>query len=139
MYGSDALANPDYGKIVNRKHFERVRGLIDPAKVVYGGRCDEASLKIEPTIMTGVTAEDAVMGEEIFGPLCPIIKVGGSQEAEAFVKEREKPLALYLFTNDRSLQERFMRYVSFGGGCINDTIVHIALRANMADADGGTQ
>ena len=126
MYGSDALANPDYGKIVNRKHFERVRGLIDPAKVVYGGRCDEPSLKIEPTIMTGVTAEDAVMGEEIFGPLCPIIKVGGPQEAEAFVKEREKPLALYLFTNDRSLQERFMRYVPFGGGCINDTIVHIA-------------
>ena len=126
MYGSDALANPDYGKIVNRKHFERVRSLIDPAKVVYGGRCDEASLKIEPTIMTGVTAEDAVMGEEIFGPLCPIIKVGGPQEAEAFVKEREKPLALYLFTNDRSLQERFMRYVPFGGGCINDTIVHIA-------------
>ena len=126
MYGSDALANPDYGKIVNRKHFERVRSLIDPAKVVYGGRCDEASLKIEPTIMTGVTAEDAVMGEEIFGPLCPIIKVGGPQEAEAFVKEREKPLALYLFTNDRSMQERFMRYVPFGGGCINDTIVHIA-------------
>ena len=126
MYGSDALANPDYGKIVNRKHFERVRGLIDPAKVVYGGRCDEPSLKIEPTIMTGVTAEDAVMGEEIFGPLCPIIKVGGPQEAEAFVKEREKPLALYLFTNDRGLQERFMRYVPFGGGCINDTIVHIA-------------
>ena len=126
MYGSDALANPDYGKIVNRKHFERVRSLIDPAKVVYGGRCDEASLKIEPTIMTDVTAEDAVMGEEIFGPLCPIIKVGGPQEAEAFVKEREKPLALYLFTNDRGLQERFMRYVPFGGGCINDTIVHIA-------------
>ena len=126
MYGSDALANPDYGKIVNRKHFERVRSLIDPAKVVYGGRCDEASLKIEPTIMTDVTAEDAVMGEEIFGPLCPIIKVDGPQEAEAFVTEREKPLALYLFTNDRSLQERFMRYVPFGGGCINDTIVHIA-------------
>ena len=126
MYGSDALANPDYGKIVNRKHFERVCGLIDPAKVVYGGRCDEASLKIEPTIMTDVTAEDAVMGEEIFGPLCPIIKVSGPAEAEAFVKAHEKPLALYLFSEDKAVQDRFLRTVPFGGGCINDTIVHIA-------------
>ncbi|MGN0073567.1 MAG: aldehyde dehydrogenase [Coriobacteriales bacterium] len=126
MYGSDALANPDYGKIVNRKHFERVRGLIDPAKVVYGGRCDEQALKIEPTIMTGVTEDDAVMGEEIFGPICPVLEVSSPEEAEAFVKAHEKPLALYLFSNSRQLQERFMRHVPFGGGCINDTIVHIA-------------
>ena len=126
MYGTDALANPAYGKIVNRKHFDRVRGLIDPAKVVYGGRVCEETLQIEPTIMTGVTNDDAVMGEEIFGPLCPIIKVASVSEAEAFIKAHEKPLALYLFSNNTAVQERFMRHVPFGGGCINDTIVHIA-------------
>lgn len=126
MYGKDALANPNYGKIVNRKHYERVRGLIDEDKVAYGGRSDDKALRIEPTIMVGVTDDDAVMGEEIFGPLCPILKVSGPKEAEDFIKAHEKPLALYLFSNDRALQERFMRHVPFGGGCINDTIVHIA-------------
>lgn len=126
MYGKDALANPAYGKIVNRKHFDRIRGLIDPSKVVYGGRADEETLRIEPTIMCDVTDADAVMGEEIFGPLCPILKVRDAAEAETFIKAHEKPLALYLFSNDKQLQERFMRHVPFGGGCINDTIVHIA-------------
>lgn len=126
MYGADAFANPDYGRIVNEKHFERVRGLIDQGKVVYGGRCKPETLQIEPTVMTGVTDDDPVMGEEIFGPLCPVLKVSGPAEAEAFVKAHEKPLALYLFSNDSALQKRFMRHVPFGGGCINDTIVHIA-------------
>ena len=126
MYGNDAFANPAYGKIVNKKHFERICGLIDQDKVVYGGRCKKETLQIEPTIMTDVTDGDAVMGEEIFGPLCPILKVGSASEAESFIKAHEKPLALYLFTNDKALQERFVRHVPFGGGCINDTIVHIA-------------
>ena len=126
MYGADAFANPDYGRIVNEKHFERVRGLIDQGKVVYGGRCKPETLQIEPTVMTGVTDDDPVMGEEIFGPLCPVLKVSDPAEAEAFIKAHEKPLALYLFTKDRALQERFMHHVPFGGGCINDTIVHIA-------------
>ena len=126
MYGADAFANPAYGKIVNHKHFERICGLINQDKVVYGGRSNAQTLQIEPTIMTGVSDADAVMGEEIFGPLCPILKVSGAQEAEAFIKAHEKPLALYLFSNDRALQKRFMHHVPFGGGCINDTIVHIA-------------
>ena len=137
MYGSNAFDNPNYGKIVNEKHYQRIMGLIDPAKVVLSAEAgftadgslafgNPETLQIAPVIMTGVTADDAVMGEEIFGPLCPILKVRDLAEAEAFIKEREKPLALYLFSNSKATQERFMRHVPFGVGCINDTIVHIA-------------
>lgn len=134
MYGSNAFENPDYGHIVNEKHFDRLMGLIDPAKVVLSaeGTTDapqfgkRETLQIAPIIMTGVTGDDAVMGEEIFGPLCPIVKVRDLAEAEAFIKAHEKPLALYLFSGSKVTQERFLRHVPFGGGCINDTIVHIA-------------
>ena len=103
----------------------RVAGLIDSNKVVYGGKSDAATLKIEPTILDNVSAEDAVMQEEIFGPLLPVIKVKNMKEAEDFIKDREKPLALYIFTNSKKVANRFLRYVPFGGGCVNDTIVHI--------------
>ena len=126
MYGADAFSNPNYGRIVNQKHYDRVMGLINPEKVVYGGRGKAETLQIEPTIMTDITADDAVMGEEIFGPLCPVITYTTIKEAEDFIKEREKPLALYLFSNNKTTQQRFLRYVPFGGGCINDTIVHLA-------------
>lgn len=126
QYGKDALSNQNYGRIVNKKHFDRLLGLIDEEKTVCGGRFDEHALRIEPTVMCDVTPDDAVMREEIFGPLCPILKVGDMAQAEAFVNERPKPLALYLFSNDRETQERFMSHVSFGGGCINDTIIHIS-------------
>lgn len=126
MYGVDAFDNPDYGHMVNQKHFDRVCGLIDPDKVVYGGRSKAETLQIEPTIMLGCTDEDAVMQEEIFGPVLPIISVKDMEEAEAFIKRHEKPLALYLFTSSKELEDRFVRYVPFGGGCVNDTIVHLA-------------
>lgn len=126
MFGEKPLDNPDYGKIINRKHYERIMGLIDPAKVAAGGAGREDELRIEPTVLDGVTADDAVMGEEIFGPVMPVITYKTVEEAEAFIKERPKPLALYLFTNSSTLQERFLRHVPFGGGCINDTIVHLS-------------
>ncbi len=126
MYGEDPLDNPDYGRIVNEKHFNRVMGIIDPAKVVAGGAARADELRIQPTVLDGVTAQDAVMQEEIFGPVLPIITVDGPEAAEAFIRERPKPLALYLFTRDRALEQRFLAHVPFGGGCINDTIVHLA-------------
>ena len=126
MFGERPLENPDWGKIVNEKHFKRLLGLIDPAKVVVGGGSDPERLRIEPTVMDGVTAEDAVMGEEIFGPVMPVLTYRTVDEAEEFVKARPKPLALYLFTRSASLEDRFLRYVPFGGGCVNDTIVHLA-------------
>lgn len=126
MYGKEPLNNPDYGKIINQKHFDRINGLIDQSKVVYGGNSREETLQIEPTVMDNVTAKDAVMQEEIFGPVMPIITYDTIDEAEKFVKDREKPLALYIFTKDKTVENRFLKYVSFGGGCVNDTVLHLA-------------
>lgn len=126
MYGEEPLANKDYGRIVNRKHFERIMSLIDWDKVCLGGKADPETLRLEPTVLDGVTASDAVMGEEIFGPILPVIEFQDIREAERFVREREKPLALYLFTSDRTVERRFLRHVSFGGGCVNDTVIHLA-------------
>lgn len=126
MYGEEPLKNKDYGHIVNRKHFDRLMNLLDREKIIYGGGADSETLRIEPTIMDGVTAEDAIMGEEIFGPILPVLTYRDIREAESFIREREKPLALYLFTTDSWVERRFLKYVSFGGGCINDTIMHLA-------------
>lgn len=126
MYGTDALDNPAYGKMINQKHFDRVLGLIDPAKVVMGGRADATTLRIEPTIMDDVDPSDAVMGEEIFGPVLPVMAYDSLDEALRFVEERPAPLALYLFTRNRALARHVMRDVPFGGGCVNDTIMHLA-------------
>ena len=126
QYGSSAINNPDYVKMINEKHFSRVKGLIDENKVVYGGQADEAKLKIEPTVMVNVTEEDAVMKEEIFGPLLPVIEVENVEEAYMYVKAHPSPLALYIFTSDKKTKKLFLNNVSYGGGCINDTIIHLA-------------
>ena len=126
MIGEDALQNNQYVRMVNRRHYDRVLGLIDPAKVILGGKGDETTLHIQPTVMDNVTADDAVMQEEIFGPVLPVIAYDTIDEAIAFINSREHPLALYLFSEDRATQRRFLCAVPFGGGCINDTIIHLA-------------
>lgn len=126
MYGEHPLVNPDYGNIINRKHFDRIRGLMKEEKIVYGGGANPETLQIEPTVMDHVTSRDLIMGEEIFGPVLPVITFRDIREAERFVRRREKPLALYLFTSDKLAERRFLKYVSFGGGCINDTVIHLA-------------
>ena len=126
MVGENALVCDSYVHMVNEKHFRRVCGLIDPDKVIFGGQADERTLRIQPTIMDRVTADDAVMQEEIFGPVLPVIAYDSIDEALAFVNGREHPLALYLFSEDPALQKRVLASVPFGGGCINDTIVHLA-------------
>ncbi|MBR4582889.1 MAG: aldehyde dehydrogenase [Bacteroidales bacterium] len=126
MYGENIFANKDYGKMVNQKHFDRVSGLIAKEKIVFGGRLKAETLQIEPTILDNVTSDDAVMQEEIFGPVLPIITVTDTKEAADFIRNRPKPLALYLFTSDKKVEKHFLREVPFGGGCVNDTIIHIA-------------
>ena len=126
MYGENPLESPDYGHIINEKHFRRIARLIDPEKVVYGGQLSPERLQIAPTIMRGVTAEDAVMQEEIFGPILPILSVETMAQAEDFVLRGEKPLALYVFTKLKPVEQRFLQHVSFGGGCVNDTLMHLA-------------
>ncbi len=126
MAGEAALDNAQYVHMISRRHFDRVMGLIDPAKVVFGGKGDPETLRIQPTLLTGVTGEDPVMQEEIFGPVLPVIAYDTLEEAIAFINSREHPLALYLFSEDKPTQDRFLRAVPFGGGCINDTIIHLA-------------
>ena len=126
QYGVHPLTNETYGKIVNQKHFDRICGLIDSSKVVHGGNMDTSSLKIEPTIMNHVTFDDAVMQEEIFGPVLPVITYHTLDEAITKVNSMEHPLALYLFTSDRQIAKDVTSRCQFGGGCINDTIIHLA-------------
>ncbi len=126
MYGENPLDNDGYVRMVNRKHFDRVMELIDPAKVVFGGRGDPETLKIQPTVLDNVSPEDPVMQEEIFGPVLPVLTFDQIGEALDFVNARPRPLALYLFSQEKSTQERFLRRTSFGGGCINDTVIHLA-------------
>ena len=129
MAGENPLANEDYVHMVNRRQYDRVTGLIDPAKVVHGGLGDPESLRIQPTVMTDVTPDDPVMMEEIFGPVLPVITIRSVEEAVAFISSRPTPLALYLFTGDSNVRETVLRRVPFGGGCINDTIIHLASTA----------
>lgn len=126
QFGEPPLENPDYGKMVSEKHFDRVSALIDPAKVIIGGESDRAALRIAPTVLDGVTPEDAVMGEEIFGPLLPILTYRDFDEVFPFVSSRPKPLALYLFSEDRRHIRSVTERLSFGGGCINDVVIHLA-------------
>ncbi|MCR5222832.1 MAG: aldehyde dehydrogenase [Lachnospiraceae bacterium] len=126
QFGSDPLHNESYGKIINQKHFARVSGLIDQNKVVHGGKVDATSLKIEPTVMDHVTWEDKIMQEEIFGPILPILSFHDITEVIKTIAEKEKPLALYIFSTDREAVRNIMDSISFGGGCINDVVVHLA-------------
>lgn len=129
QFGADPLQNENYGKIINQKHFERILGLIDPAKVVAGGNADAQTLRIAPTVMTDVTFDDAVMGEEIFGPILPVLTWNSLDEAIAQVESRPHPLALYFFTSSSANRKQVLSRCRFGGGCINDTIIHLATSA----------
>ena len=126
MFGSEPLKNDSYGKIINEKHFKRICGLIDKDKVCFGGESDENSLKIAPTILDNVTLDDACMKEEIFGPIMPVLTFESIEEATSVISKFEKPLALYLFSTNQKTIDKFLNTVPFGGGCINDTIIHLA-------------
>ena len=128
--GENVIENEDYPKIVNERHFARLSNLIEGEKILIGGKTDKKLLKIEPTILDNPKIDSKVMSEEIFGPILPIISYKTIEDAIAYVKKFEKPLALYMFTNDKRIQNKIMNEISFGGGCINDTIIHIA-NSNM--------
>lgn len=126
MYGKEPLLSEDYPRIINEKHFERLLGLMESGRKVCGGGANKAALQIAPTILEDVTWESPVMQEEIFGPLLPVLTFYDLQEAIRMVNARPKPLALYYFTKDRAREAKLLRSVSYGGGCINDTVVHLA-------------
>lgn len=114
-----------YTSIINKRNFDRILALIDESKIAYGGKYNDRTLYIEPTIIDHVTWEDAVMQEEIFGPVFPVISYTDYDGILNKVIEGEKPLAAYLFTRKEEEKEELLRRVSFGGGCINDTLMHI--------------
>ena len=129
QYGEDPLANPDYGRIVNEKHFRRLLGLIDPDKVAAGGQSSPSTLQIAPTILDSVTADDPVMQEEIFGPILPVLTFERFEELYGLLTEQPKPLALYLFSENRPRIRQAMSRFCFGGGCVNDVVIHLATSA----------
>ena len=126
QFGEKPLENSSYGKIINEKHFHRLCSLMDSRKVIFGGETREETCQIAPTVMDGVREEDAVMGEEIFGPVMPIMEYSDFERVLEKLKCKEKPLALYLFSENREHIRRVTKDLSYGGGCINDVIIHLA-------------
>jgi len=127
FYEGDVQKSPNYARMINERNFDRVSGLIDEKKVVMGGVTDKSELFISPTVMTGVTHDDAVMQQEIFGPIMPIIDVADADEAVRIINEGEKPLALYCYTNNATTKEKFLQETSSGGCCINDCMTQMTL------------
>lgn len=126
QYGKEPLKNRNYGKIINEKHFNRIQNLIDPAKVICGGNARPETLQIEPTVMDQVTFEDAVMQAEIFGPVMPVLTFDSIEEVIRKVNSMAHPLALYIFAQEKAICEKVTSECGFGGGCINDVIIHLA-------------
>ncbi len=129
QYGTCPLENQNYGKIISRKHFDRISSLIDARKVVFGGKKDEVSLKIEPTVMDHVNWDDPVMQQEIFGPVLPILTFTDLEKVVSTLQQKDSPLALYIFSRHQPSIDYVTQHVRYGGGCINDTVIHLATTA----------
>jgi len=126
QYGKNPLNNEKYGKIINQKHFERLNSLINKNKIIIGGESNLDTLQIAPTILDNVSWEDEIMQEEIFGPILPILTYDKIEEFYSLLANKPKPLALYLFSKNKKNIKNITEKISFGGGCVNDTIIHIA-------------
>lgn len=126
FYGENPKESKDYGRIVNEVQIKRLIELIDSTKVIVGGEYDEKNLYIAPTIMKDVTWEDKVMEEEIFGPILPVLDYENLDDIIKIINSRPKPLALYVFTESKAVGEKVIESVSYGGGCVNDTITHLS-------------
>lgn len=126
QYDKKPFENKNYGKIISQKHFDRLCGLMEPEKIILGGQTNKDTLQIAPTIMANITWQDKVMQEEIFGPILPILTFENIDEVIETLNQKPKPLALYLFSNDNQTIKQITNRLRYGGGCINDTIVHLA-------------
>ena len=125
QFGENPLENKNYGKIINEKHFDRLKNLIKGEKILIGGKVDN-NQRIEPTILEDINLDCPVMQEEIFGPILPIITFSDHMQTTDIISHNSHPLALYVFANDKKVIKHYLRNVQFGGGCINDTIIHLA-------------
>ncbi|XP_036379653.1 aldehyde dehydrogenase, dimeric NADP-preferring-like [Megalops cyprinoides] len=127
FYGDDPKTSPDYGRIINKRHFSRVIGLLEGTAVALGGESDESQCYIAPTVLRDVKPDAKVMQEEIFGPLLPIVTVSGLEEAIRFINDREKPLALYVFSSKKQVIKRMLAETSSGGVTANDVLMHFSV------------
>lgn len=127
MLGQHPVQNSQLTHIINSRHFNRLMGLMEDASIVVGGQGDAETLRIEPTLLDDITPASLSMQQEIFGPLLPMLTWDKWEDVEGFVLSRPRPLASYLFTTDKGTEKRFRQHLSFGGGCVNDTIVHLAV------------
>lgn len=126
FFGEDPKSSNDFGRIITNKHVERLVSYLNCGSVYFGGNYDVLEKYMEPTILTDISFEDAVMQEEIFGPIFPVIEFEDIDDVINILKHKEKPLALYLFTESKEIENKVVKRVSYGGGCINDTIIHVA-------------
>ncbi|MBE5951871.1 MAG: aldehyde dehydrogenase [Lachnospiraceae bacterium] len=126
QFGDMPLQNPNYGKIVNEKHFDRILGLIHKEKVVHGGESNRQTLQIAPTVLSDVSWDDAVMQEEIFGPIMPVLEFDSVEALVSLLNSKQKPLAFYVFSEDKHNIRLLTEHCAFGGGCINDVVIHLA-------------
>ena len=125
FYLEDASLSYNYGRIVNEKQFLRLKYYLDHGHILYGGKHDQASLYIQPTLIENVSMHMAVMGEEIFGPVLPILTFSEYEEARDLIRQNPEPLAFYLFTESRERQQQWIADIPFGGGCINNASWHL--------------
>ncbi|TVY05377.1 aldehyde dehydrogenase [Paenibacillus cremeus] len=124
LYGADPLADDTYTRVISAKHFDRLQRLMPGGEVVFGGKSDRDSLRMEPTVLVHADMGHSLMQEEIFGPLLPVLTYTDIEQVLQFVNSRPKPLALYLFSESERLQRHVLEHASFGGGCVNDTVYH---------------
>jgi aldehyde dehydrogenase (NAD+) len=127
FYGDDPKTSPDYGRIINDRHFQRLSALLGSGKTVCGGDKDGATRYIAPTVITDVDASSPLMQEEIFGPILPVLPIDSAEAAIAFINRRDKPLALYVFSNSREVSRALLTRTSSGGACVNDTVAHLGV------------
>lgn len=128
FYGEDIINNKDFGRIINERHMDRLSNILnhDKEKIVFGGNIDLGKKYISPTILKDVTLEDMVMSEELFGPILPVIKYKDMEDIKHYISKNKNPLALYVFSADSNFSEDVITRFTFGGGCVNDTISHVA-------------
>jgi aldehyde dehydrogenase (NAD+) len=125
FFSKDASSSEDYGKIINEKQFQRLIGYLSNSKIAYGGKYNKETSYIEPAILEDVSIQDAVMGDEIFGPILPILSYSSFEEALSIIHHNPDPLAFYIFTENKEAENKWLQSVSFGGGCVNNASWHI--------------
>lgn len=126
LYGADPLKNPNYGKIINEKHFQRLEGILAQEQIYLGGAKNRETMQIAPTVIFPTTSQGPAMAEEIFGPILPVLPYDTLEEVIDLVRSRPKPLALYIFSRNSSTIHHLQASLSYGGGCVNDTVIHLA-------------